>query len=141
MNTDTGHPAMNTDTGHPVEAFLANYPAPVTEWAWWHNIMLNVPFLRPERDIIVTAIRDNLKLLVFLNVWGWLAIRAIRKTQEPLWRELGLVGLIYIALMYVVVYLRELRHFLPLLIVMLPPAVFEFERLSKQRTAHQPPAM
>jgi hypothetical protein len=100
-----------------------------------------VPFLRLERDIIITAIRDNLKLLVFFNVWGWLAIRAIRRTREPLWRELGVIGVIYLALMYVVVYLRELRHFLPLLIVLLPPAVSELDRLSKQRTADDTPAM
>jgi hypothetical protein len=125
----------------PTTILRTYYPAPLTEWAWWHNIMLNVPFLRLERDIIITAIRDNLKLLVFFNVWGWLAIRAIRRTREPLWRELGVIGVIYLALMYVVVYLRELRHFLPLLIVLLPPAVSELDRLSKQRTADHTPAM
>ena len=125
----------------PTAILRAIYPAPLTEWAWWHNIMLNVPFLVPERDRIITAIRDNLKLLVFFNVWGWLAIRAIRRTREPLWRELGVMGLIYLALMYVVVYLRELRHFLPLLIIMLPPAVSEIERLSKERTADPSPTM
>lgn len=125
----------------PTVILRSYYPAPLSDWAWWHNVMLNVPFLRPERDIIITALRDNLKLIVFFNVWGWLAIRAIRRTHEPLWRELGLIGVIYLALMYVVVYLRELRHFLPLLIVMLPPAVSELERLLKERTADQPPAM
>ena len=99
------------------------YPAPLTEWAWWHNLGMNL-----------TSPRDTIKLVLFLNVWGWLAIQAWRKTREPLLRDLGLISLLYIAIMYVVIDLRELRHFMPLLIVILPAAVAELERMVTQRS-------
>jgi hypothetical protein len=65
-------------------------------------------------------------------VWGWLAIQAWRMTREPLLRDLGLISVLYVAIMYVVIDLRELRHFMPLLIVILPAAVAELERMVKQ---------
>jgi hypothetical protein len=42
--------------------------------------------------------------------------------------------LLYVALMFVVIDLRELRHFMPLLIIVLPAAIAELER----RLARQP---
>ena len=99
------------------------YPAPLGEWAWWHNLGMNL-----------TSPRDTIKLVVFVNVWGWLAIQAWRTTREPLLRDLGLVSLLYVAIMYVVIDLRELRHFMPLLIVILPAAVGWLERMAAQRS-------
>lgn len=99
------------------------YPAPLGEWAWWHNLGMNL-----------TSPRDTLKLVLFFNVWGWLAVQAWRTTPQPLLRDLGLVSLLYVAIMYVVIDLRELRHFMPLLIVILPPAVAELESLFKLLT-------
>jgi hypothetical protein len=103
------------------------YPAPIAEWAWWHNLGMNL-----------TSPRDTLKLLLFFNVWGWLAIQAWRKTREPLLRDLGLIAMLYVAIMYVVIDLRELRHFMPLLIILLPAAVFELETLFKFLTTPKP---
>lgn len=104
----------------PTAILRTTYPAPLSEWAWWHNLGMNL-----------TSPRDTIKLVLFLNVWGWLAIQAWRRTREPLLRDLGLVSLLYVAIMYVVIDLRELRHFMPLLIVILPLAVAELESLFK----------
>jgi hypothetical protein len=105
----------------PTAILRTMYPAPLAEWAWWHNLGMNL-----------TSPRDTIKLVLFFNVWGWMAFQAWRKTREPLLRDLGLVSLLYVAVMYVVIDLRELRHFMPLLIVALPAAVAELERTIKQ---------
>ena len=102
----------------PTAILRTAYPAPLAEWAWWHNLGMNL-----------TSPRDTLKLLLFFNVWGWLAIQAWRKTHETLLRDLALVSIVYVAIMYVVIDLREMRHFMPLLIVILPAAVGELESL------------
>lgn len=102
------------------------YPAPLSEWAWWHNARLNV-----------SSPGDVLKLVVFFNVWGVLAIQAWRRAGDALLRDLGLCALLYIAIMFVVIDLRELRHFMPLLIIVLPAAVSELEpRLSGSRDSN-----
>lgn len=119
----------------PFATLRAVYPAPVGEWAWWHDVMLNVPFLRMERDVIVTAFRDNAKLALFFNIWGWLAARVFVTTRDGFQRNLAVVAVGYLAIMYVVVYLRELRHFLPLLIIVLPPAMSELQRLMRGEPA------
>jgi hypothetical protein len=43
-------------------------------------------------------------------------------------KDLALTGLVYLLLAYPVIVLRELRHFLPLAIVVLPLAIGELER-------------
>jgi hypothetical protein len=103
------------------------YPAPVEQWAWWSNLELNVPFLRMENLSI--AIVDNLKLLLLFNVLWLLAWRTVVRTPNWLFRSLAAVGALYLAMAYVVVYMRELRHFLPLAIVIIPLAVVEIERM------------
>ena len=99
------------------------YPAPFGEWAWWHNLGLNL-----------SSPGDVLKLAVFFNVWGVLALQTWRRTSDRFLRDLGLLALLYVALMFVVIDLRELRHFMPLLIIVLPAAIAELER----RLARQP---
>ena len=111
----------------PTAILRTMYPAPLAEWAWWHNLGMNL-----------TSPRDTLKLVLFFNVWGWLAFQAWRTTRDPLLRDLGLVSLLYVAIMYVVIDLRELRHFMPLLIVILPAAVAELETLFKFLTTAKP---
>ena len=103
------------------------YPAPVEQWAWWSNLELNVPFLRMENLSI--AVVDNLKLLLLFNVLWLLAGRTVVRTSNWLFRSLAAVGVLYLAMAYVVVYMRELRHFLPLAIVVIPLAVVELERM------------
>ena len=103
------------------------YPAPVEQWAWWSNLELNVPFLRMEN--LGIALVDNLKVLLLFNVLWLLAYRTVVRTSNWFFRSLAAVGLLYLAMAYVVVYMRELRHFLPLAIIVIPLAVVEVERM------------
>lgn len=93
------------------------YPAPFGEWAWWHNLGLNL-----------SSPGDVLKLAVFLNVWGVLAFQAWRRSSDQFLRDLHLLAVVYVAIMFVVIDLRELRHFMPLLIIILPAAMSELEQ-------------
>src|SRR4029453_7325898 len=42
------------------------YPAPLSQWAWWSNLELNVPFVRAEN--LPIAGLETLRLLLFLIV-------------------------------------------------------------------------
>jgi hypothetical protein len=113
----------------PTVILRVHYPAPFQYWAWWGNVTLNVPFLRPGRSFVVQAVRSNLKVLLLFNVLWVLAYRAFARASEHFVRDLVYVSLVYMAAMYVVVYIRELRHFLPLGIMIVPLAVVELERM------------
>ena len=103
------------------------YPAPLAQWAWWDTFKLNVPFLVWQGPIIAKALRDNLKVLLFLNVmWFW-AYRAWRRTEDGFVVSLGLTLACYVVLAWMVVYIRELRHMLPFTILVIPLAVAELE--------------
>lgn len=105
------------------------YPAPFAQWAWWDTFTLNVPFIVWQWPVIAKALRDNLKVLLFLNVmWLW-AWRAWRRTQDSFVVSLGLTLACYVVLAWMVVYIRELRHMLPFTILVIPLAVVELERL------------
>jgi hypothetical protein len=103
------------------------YPAPLAQWAWWDTFKLNVPFIVWQGPVIAKALRDNLKVLLFLNVmWFW-AWRAWRRTQDEFVVSLGLTLACYVVLAWMVVYIRELRHMLPFTILVIPLAVAELE--------------
>lgn len=105
------------------------YPAPLAQWAWWDTFKLNVPFIVWQGPVIAKALRDNLKVLLFLNVmWFW-AWRAWRRTEDSFVMSLGLTLACYVVLAWMVVYIRELRHMLPFTILVIPLAVAELERL------------
>jgi hypothetical protein len=112
----------------PVAALRLIYRAPIGEWAWWQTIRVNVPFLVWDRAWIARAFRANAKVLLFYNVGWWLAIRALRRVRDPFVTDLALTCGCYLVLAYFVVYLRELRHLLPLAIVILPLGVSEYDR-------------
>lgn len=108
------------------------YPAPLSEWAWWDTFRLNVPFLTLEGTAILKALRDNLKVILFLNVmWLW-AWRAWRRRQDPFLASLALTLACYAVLAWMVVYIRELRHMLPFTFFVLPLAVAELEKYTSQ---------
>jgi len=108
------------------------YPAPLAQWAWWDTFRLNVPFLVWQWPAIARALRDNLKVLLFLNVmWLW-AWRAWRRTQDSFVVSLGLTLACYVVLAWMVVYIRELRHMLPFTILVIPLAVAELEDLLRR---------
>ena len=111
----------------PTLALRTIYPAPLAQWAWWDTFKLNVPFIVWDPIVITKSIRDNLKVLLFLNVmWLW-AWRAWRRTSDAFVVSLGLTLACYVVLAWMVVYIRELRHMLPFTILVIPLAVAELE--------------
>jgi hypothetical protein len=114
----------------PTIFLRSHFPAPLRDWAWWGNITLNVPFVRGERSATVMALRDNVKLLLMYNVLWVLAARTLLRGRDRFLRNLGAIAVVYLCLAYVVVVLRELRHFVMLAIVIIPLATMEIERLA-----------
>lgn len=104
------------------------YPADLQNWAWVGNVSLNIPFIRPDSEHVMQALRTNLKVLLLFNVLWVLAYRTFSRASNLFVRDLAWVGAIYLAVLYIVVYLRELRHLMPLAIVIVPLAMVELER-------------
>jgi dipeptidyl aminopeptidase/acylaminoacyl peptidase len=111
----------------PTAALRTMYPAPIQQWAWWDTFKLNIPFLVWQSEVIVKSLRDNLKVLLFLNVaWYW-AYRGWRRNRDPFVISLAATLACYVVMAWTVVYIRELRHMLPFTILVLPLAVAELE--------------
>lgn len=110
----------------PTVTLRVLYKVPVEQWAWWHMIVVNVPFLKWDRTAITLALRHNAKVLLFYNVGWWLSIRGALRIRDGFVRDLTLTLGLYLALAYIVVYIRELRHFLPLAIALIPLALREY---------------
>jgi len=111
----------------PTLALRTMYPAPLSQWAWWDTFKLNVPFIVWDPAVIAKSLRDNLKVLLFLNVmwiWAWIAWR---RTVDAFIISLGMTLGCYVILAWMVVYIRELRHMLPFTILVIPLAVAELE--------------
>ena len=116
----------------PTAVLRTMYPAPIAQWAWWDTFRLNVPFATLEGPVIAKSLRDNLKVILFLNVlWLW-AWRAWRRTRDAYLTSLALTLACYAVLAWMVVYIRELRHMLPLTFLVIPLAVAELENLQEQ---------
>lgn len=147
----------------PTAVLRTVYPAPLQEWVWWDTFKLNVPFIVWQWPVMAKSLRDNLKVLLFLNViWFW-AWRAWRRASEAAPQtedhgrdgsaslaaalpcpasggadrafvgSLALTLACYAVLAWMVVYIRELRHMLPFTIFVLPMAVAELEALLKEK--------
>ena len=108
------------------------YPAPLAQWAWWDTFRLNVPFLTLEGPVIIKSLRDNLKVILFLNVMWFFAWRAWRRAKDPFLTALALTLGCYVILAWMVVYIRELRHMLPFTFFVIPLAVAELENYMGQ---------
>jgi hypothetical protein len=104
------------------------YQAPVQEWAWWQMAYTNVPFLQPNTGELMLTLKNNVKVALFFNILWVLAALAVRRKSEPFVKSLALTMGVYILMAYPVIYIRELRHFLPLAILILPMAIQELER-------------
>src|SRR5262249_7206096 len=113
------------------------YRAPVASWAWWRMVYVNVPFMQSDAQQLAMTLRYNFKVLLFFNVLWVLAARQILRTSDLFLKDLAAAALVYLILAYPVIYIRELRHFLPLAIVVLPAAIQELER--RQTAARQTP--
>ena len=117
----------------PTAVLRTVYPAPLSDWAWWDTFKFNVPFVVWQSSTIAKALRDNLKVLLFLNLaWFW-AFRAWRRTTDPLVGSLGLTLACYVVMAWSVVVIRELRHMLPFAILVLPLAAAEVDALMKEK--------
>lgn len=103
------------------------YPAPLAQWAWWDTFRLNVPGLTWDMTVFTKSIRDNLKVILFLNVLWWWAWRAWRRVMDPYLTSLAWTLACYVVLAWMVVYIRELRHMLPFTFFVIPMAVAELE--------------
>jgi len=122
----------------PTAILRTIYPAPLAEWAWWDTFRLNVPFIVWDPVVIAKSLRDNFKVLLFFNVmlfWAW---RGWRRTADPFVVSLAMTLGCYVVLAWMVVYIRELRHMLPFMILVIPLAVSELECLTSSRagTSH-----
>ena len=103
------------------------YQAPLAKWAWWDMLFANVPFLQSSMYEFTLTMKNNVKVALFYNVFWLLAARRVLQTHDPFVRELAVTGIVYLLLAYPVIYIRELRHFLPLAIIVLPMAMAELE--------------
>jgi hypothetical protein len=111
------------------------FPAPISDWAWWHMLFVNVPGLQPSTSALLTTLRNNLKVLLLFNVLWFVAARAIARGGDRFASDLGLTAVVYLAIAYPVIYVRELRHFLPLAIAVLPPAIAAFDEGNSRSSA------
>jgi hypothetical protein len=132
----------------PTLALRTIYPAPLSQWAWWDTFMHNVPFLMWDPIVIAKSLRDNLKVLLFLNVMWLLALRALARlrssrrgsTADAFIVSLAMTLGCYVILAWMVVYIRELRHMLPFTILVIPLAVAELERTLVLNHRPEPPS-
>jgi hypothetical protein len=104
------------------------YRAPISDWAWWHMLFANVPLLQSNLHDLATTLKNNLKVLLFFNVLWLLAARVAIRASDTFTKDLALTGVVYLLLAYPVIVIRELRHFLPLAIIVLPLAMTALER-------------
>jgi len=113
------------------------YPAPVGDWAFWGYFSKNIPFLQSEMTEILNTLRYNFKALLLYNVLLITSIRYLWRRNDPFLLDLAVSGLLYIALIYWVGYVREVRLFLPLAILINPIGVKELLFLTKEGDSPQ----
>jgi hypothetical protein len=119
----------------PTMILRTAYAAPITEWAWWtENLGKNLPFYSLAPGAVATAVRNDVKVLLFFQVAGLVAAWAWWRSNDGFVRSLGGVLLVYLAAGWATFMFRELRHFLPTMILVLPLAVAELERHLEQRS-------
>jgi hypothetical protein len=119
----------------PIVLLRVMYQAPLSDWAWWHSLRKNIPFADLDRAAIDFAFRNNAKVLLFYNVGWWLGFRRAWRARDGFLPTLAATGAVYLALAYVVVYIRELRHLLPLAILIIPLTIDELVAASTARAA------
>ncbi len=116
----------------PTIVLRTMYRAPVEAWAWWHVAAMNVPFLDWSAAGFTLVLRNNLKVILFMNVLWLLALAGWKRAADPFLRSLGLTLVCYAVMVWAVAYLRELRHMLPFTVLVLSLAVLEIERLVRR---------
>jgi hypothetical protein len=116
----------------PTAILRSAYRAPLANWAWWDMVFANVPLLQSSLYEFKLTIKNNGKVALFYNVFWIVAARQVLRLGEPFMRDLAATGLVYLILAYPVIYIRELRHFLPLAIIVLPMTLSAFERRARE---------
>ncbi len=116
----------------PTVALRTIYPAPLAQWAWWDTFKMNVPFIVWDPVVLAKSLRDNLKVVLFFNVLLFLGWQAWRGTRDAFVGSLAMTLACYVVLAWIVVYIRELRHMLPFMIIVIPLAVAELESALKR---------
>jgi hypothetical protein len=111
------------------------YRAPLGKWAWWDMAFANIPFLQSTLTAFLVTIKNNAKVFLLYGVLWGVAARAIVRRSDPFWRDLGIMAVFYLLIAYPVIYIRELRHFLPLAIVVLPSAIADLEQTPAGRSS------
>ena len=112
----------------PTAILRSVYRTPLSDWAWWRMMAANVPLLQSSLADFKVTIKNNAKVALFYNVLWVAAARQVLRLSEPFMNDLAATGVVYLILAYPVIYIRELRHFLPLAIIVLPMAMTAFER-------------
>ena len=115
----------------PTAALREIYRAPLAKWAWWDMVFANVPFLQRSLYELSLTLKNNVKVLLLYNALWVVGLRSVLRTPDTFLKDLGITAVAYLALAYPVIYIRELRHFLPLAIVVLPPAIAAIERRAR----------
>ena len=121
----------------PTAILRSVYPAPLAKWAWWDMVFANVPFLQTSMYEFKLTIKNNIKVALFYNLFWIVAARRVRTIADPFVKSLALTAIVYLILAYPVIYIRELRHFLPLAILVLPMAINAIEQQSADRSARR----
>src|SRR5262245_36301009 len=110
------------------------YQAPLSSWAWWNMVYVNVPFLQSSLRDFAPTLKNNAKVALFYNVFWIVAARRVFTLSERFATNLAATSVVYLLIAYPVIYIRELRHFLPLAILILPLSMNAIETAASRRT-------
>jgi len=114
----------------PTAVLRTIYQAPLAKWAWWDMMYANIPFLQSSLHEFTLTIKNNVKVALFYNVFWLVAARRVFTLGERFAAHLAATSVVYLLMAYPVIYIRELRHFLPLAIIVLPLAINALEQTS-----------
>jgi hypothetical protein len=115
----------------PTAVLRQIYRAPLKKWAWWDMAFANVPFLQRSFYEFKLTVKNNVKVFLLYNAMWIVWARETLRTADTFQKDLAITAIAYLCLAYPVIYIRELRHFLPLAIVLLPPALAAIERRAR----------
>lgn len=105
------------------------YPAPLSDLAFWWQLLNNVPFIQGDMARSIKAIQFNVKVFLFMNIFWVLSIRYLCSKSDTFVKCLLYAMISYVAIIYWVGFIRELRLFVPLAVLILPTAMAELEQM------------
>jgi hypothetical protein len=118
----------------PTAMLRTIYRAPLAKWAWWDMMYANVPFLQSSLHEFQLTLKNNVKVALFYNVFWVVAARRAFTLSDRFMKALAVASVVYLLMAYPVIYIRELRHFLPLAIAVLPLSLNALEAKAAART-------